>query len=319
MKNLVITFSRKSPSGKPFEFDEDTQMYTVFYRLFDLLVDNGLNIYICRDINNIISSQEYNTLGKYTKEGHFVSQSEKIIADIVWDRTNLYGFPLPKNKLPVDILNSMEFKLISGDKWLSYMYYKQYSPKTIYLGDLTQMDDYISEIPGDKYVIKPINSFGGKGVACFEKTDREGVSKYLLDRNVTNGQYLIQEFCDVSTGISGLVEGVHDMRIISTNNKIIFAYIRKPSNTKEFRSNYSVGGTMQQVEIDKLPSEIVSFVTPIIKDAYEDYNNPLFSIDLFMTKSGPKLIEITGAGVGLPTPDMDLTSFYQDLVERFTK
>lgn len=319
MKKLVIVFSKKNHSGSPFEFLDYPYMIKIFYDLFNLFTDNGLEIYICRDINNIISNKEFKVLAKYNKEKGFELITETIEADIVWDRTNNFSFPIPRNDNSVDLLNTMEYKLITKDKWLSYSKYKEYYPKTILLSDLTQINNYFDLLPSEKFVIKPISGFGGKAVTCFNKSDIQGLSKYLIDNNVVEGQYILQEFYDVKSGIKGLVEGIHDMRIISTNNKIIFSYIRKPSNPEEFRSNFSVGGTMEEIDSKNLPSEIVSFVQPIISDAYTNYENPFFSIDLFLTKSGPKIIEITGSSLGFPMPDMNLKPFYTHLVERFTK
>ncbi|MEI6887504.1 MAG: hypothetical protein WCK31_04695, partial [bacterium] len=161
--------------------------------------------------------------------------------------------------------------------------------------------------------------YGGKGVERFLKSDKEGLSKYLTSNNVHPGSHILQKYYDVKMGIPRVVSGIHDMRIMITNNRIIFCYIRKPSNPNEFRANFAVGGTMEEVIVSNIPTEIVSFVNPIMKEAYEKYKNPLFAIDLFMTEEGPKIIEITGANMGFPMPDMNLQPFYSHLVERFTK
>ena len=319
MKKLVIAFSKKNKSGKPFEYLDYPYMYDIYYKLFDLFLENGLETYICRDINNFLSNKDFLTMAKYQKGNGFVLSNEKVSADIVWDRTSLYSFPLPQNKLNVDILNTMEFKLISDDKWLSYLNYRDYFPKTVLFVDPEQIQEYIDQIPSEKFVIKPIMEFGGKAVESFHKSDLDGINKYLSEQRVEPRRFILQEFCDVKSGIKGFVEGVHDMRIVSTNNKIIFSYIRKPTNPNEFRANFAVGGTMEEVDPKNLPSDIVDFVKPIIKDAYENYSNPFFSIDIFMTKSGPKVIEITGSALGFPMPDMNIDQFFGHLVERFTK
>ena len=86
-------------------------------------------------------------------------------------------------------------------------------------------------------------------------------------------------------GIPRVVSGIHDMRIMITNNRIIFCYIRKPSNPNEFRANFAVGGTMEEVIVSNIPTEIVSFVNPIMKEAYEKYKNPLFACLLYTSPS----------------------------------
>ena len=65
-----------------------------------------------------------------------------------------------------------------------------------------------------------------------------------------------------------------------------------------------------------LPKEVLEFIEPLISEIYDEYKNPLYSIDLFNTTKGLKLIELNGPITGFPEPG-DLKRFYDNLLERF--
>lgn len=317
MKTLVILFEKENKSGKAFEFLDIPFMDKVYFDFFDLLLESGLSVIIVRGLEKIIDNSTFTQGFIYLGKGEFKKTSGQLKADIVWDRTFLNSnYPKIGQDCKAEILNLPEFKLITENKWETYKKYPKYFPKTLLVKDTESIIKELEEIETEKFVFKPLDLYGGKGVELFNKKDISIFIEFLNKNPNYLSNSLVQEFCDSSIGIKGVIEGNHDLRFMTTNKKILLCYLRTPTDPNEFRSNYSLGGKLTIVETEKLPKEVLEFIEPLISEIYEEYKNPLYSIDLFNTTKGLKLIELNGPITGFPEPG-DLKRFYDNLLERF--
>lgn len=74
----------------------------------------------------------------------------------------------------------------------------------------------------------------------------------------------------------------------------------------------------EEINVKKLPKEMVNIVKEIISDLYNNFDNPVFSIDLGMSSGGAKLFEINGT-LGFPNPKIDYGRFTRILAERINQ
>ena len=101
----------------------------------------------------------------------------------------------------------------------------------------------ITEMPGDKVILKPLVGSGGHGVIVLEKNAQSNISS-ILDFYISgtgNENYvIIQEY------IEGAEHG--DVRVLMLNGKFLGAYNRKPPEG-DIRANIQIGGTAHKYKM----------------------------------------------------------------------
>lgn len=308
MKKFLVVFDKKN--SKNIAIDEDDITLRSFLDFFTRLAKFNVDIYISRDFDcNISENSYYADFIFDSSKSDFAPYNKVITPDVIWDRcvTNLFPTPISN----VDCINSFEFKQIDSNKYFQYKILKKYMPYSFVLTDINIALKNLEQVKGKEVIIKPVSGYGGKGII---KMTKEDLVK-STDLFKQSGQYICQEFLDTNLGIEGLVEGPHDIRLYSTNNKIIRSYIRMPKKGG-FLANLSQGGELNEIEIDQVPNNIEEFALPIINMFYTTFNNPFFSVDIMVSNNKPFVIEINGASVGFPF----INSIGRDhFIEEFSK
>lgn len=317
MKKIVLLATKENPNNEAFIFPGKEFKDKSYFDFFDILIKNNSELYIVRGEDKIISNSEFSKGFKYKGKGIFQNFETKISADLVWDRTP-YKYPYPRKETSsVDILNSLEFKEISENKWETYLEFSNLFPLTFLVNSLDTLKSDWNKIKTEKIVFKPLTLYGGKGIKLFDTNDINGLIEHLNNNPDLINNSIIEEFCDSSIGIKNVVEGIHDLRLMITNGEIIFCYLRQPSKKGEFRANTALGGHEKNIKINEIPNEIINYISPVIKEISKRFGNPLYSIDLFNTTKGPKIIEFNGATTGFPDSPEYLDDLHQRLAKRF--
>lgn len=308
MKKLLVVFDKKN--SKDIAIDEDDITLRSFLDFFIRLSKFDVDIYIARDFDCNVNGNTY--LANFIfdpSKNDFAKYDKTIVPDVIWDRCITNLFPTPNGD--IDCINTFEFKQIDSNKYFQYKILKDKMPYSFVLTDIKSAIKSLENIKASEVIVKPINGYGGKGIV--KMTKEELVKSEALFEKY--GQYLCQEFLDINLGIKGLVSGPHDIRLYSTNNKIIRSYIRMPKKGG-FLANLSQGGELNEIEIDQVPSNIVEFALPIINMFYTTFDNPFFSVDIMVSNNRPYVIEINGASVGFPF----INSIGRDhFIEEFSK
>ena len=87
-------------------------------------------------------------------------------------------------------------------------------PSTI-IASHQELDEAVAAIQGKKVVVKPVTGMASEGVFIGKKEDAG---------ERADGYYMVQEFIDTHRGVSELdIDGVHNVRIVSIDSKIIGA------------------------------------------------------------------------------------------------
>lgn len=312
MKKLVIYWGSKTTTGVPLFFKGSPATTELFTELLERFSVSGIETYFCRSPFGFLGKNRYFCEFKYEKSG-FTPFNSEVIPDNVWDKSMGSLFPVAGQD--ENVVNSYELKGLESNKWFSYLAYPDYFTKTIPVDSKETLLSNLGKIETQNIVLKPMNGFGGKGVVLINRDNPVIPDDVKIDNL---NPHIIQEFMETDVGISGIVNGKHDLRLVCLNGKVINCFLRTPKQG-DFRSNWAQGGTFNQVVPNNLPNEIIKFVKPIINDLTSKYNNPLFAIDIANTTKGYRLIELTGSGVSFADAKNENTDYwFNQLVLRFS-
>ncbi len=162
------------------------------------------------------------------------------------------------------ILNGNFVEDVCNDKYRTYRFLGRHMPGTF----LSLKEAGL--LPDDMAVIKPRFGAQGRGVS---------IKKMKEIKKLEKG-FVAQRFIDTSSGIAETrVRGVHDMRLVMLNGKIMDFYVRAPK--KGLISNISLGGRM--IRISKIPESAIRLGRRV-DSKLRKFNPRFYSIDLMFDK-----------------------------------
>lgn len=258
------------------------------------------------------------------KQGNYYQYFKPVALNLVYDRTGGVIFP-PKENTKTIFVNRRDFKELCWDKWITYQTLNKvralrkvkpkegsFLPKTYWIGEEHKLYSVINKIDGNMIVLKPYN--GLKGIGIFIGTKKKALD-FVFSKKYP--KYIYQEFIDTSNGIPAVTNGVHDLRVVVVNGKIVWSHLRTPPNGS-FMANVAQGGEIKEVDLELIPISIKLIVRAISKLFYNQYDNPLFSLDFGIDKFGlPKLIELNDQ-IGFPSWEMkNRNLFLKELINNF--
>jgi len=311
MFKVGIIFSRPLENTDPLV--HIGSKYPVYVRSLELCSKKGWEIFV-------LTRKTY--LGKGIFKGGWIFKQESknkfkltqklMKMDLVYDRTGGVKFP-PKNEPELSVVNNRKFKVLCWDKWMGYQKIGKYMPQTFWVGEKENLAKVLPKIKTDWVVLKPYN--GLKGLGIFIET-KEKASDFEFLKNYP--KYIAQEFLDTAGGIPGIVKGLHDLRVVVINGKTVWSHVRTPP-PGSFEANVARGGKIKEVAYSKLPDSVKKITNQVAKIFYEEFDNPVFSLDFGMGKKKPWIFEINDQ-IGFPTWEMkNRDNFLKALVENFEK
>jgi glutathione synthase/RimK-type ligase-like ATP-grasp enzyme len=286
-KNIAIAFSKDYPQDSPFAAMGAKK--PVYEELLSLCQKKGLTTYVVN-------------INRYKGNGIFEIDNKDVKIDLVYDRSGSLKFPAKGDGLRV--VDNYDFKKLAWNKWEAYKILSDYMPQTVLV-------DSIAKLSSEKIVVKPVNGLKGMDIFIGNKKD---FKKSKLNKNKI---YIAQEFIDTSYGIKDIVDGLHDLRVVIINKKIVWSHVRTPT-AGSLKANVAGGRNLTEVAVSLLPKNIVQIAQKIADKFYKEYDNPLFSLDFGVDEKGrPYIFEINDQ-IGFPLPShfaKDL--FLKELVENF--
>lgn len=118
-------------------------------------------------------------------------------------------------------------------------------PQTLIAKDIDLIKSFVEENKFDKFIIKPLDGMGGKGVVLFESNNVGNLSA-ICDFYINHTGYPQPIICQ--NYIEGAEKG--DVRAIVVNGEPIGAIMRVPADG-DHRSNISAGGSAIKHEMDE--------------------------------------------------------------------
>ena len=206
----------------------------------------------------------------------------EVRADIIFDK----GHFVSDNSVPV--FNSPALSQLCTDKYLTARTFPDDSPTTHYIASEAEYQAAIQLEPVRLKVVKPIDGLGGNNVYIGTAAELQTV--------VRGYPCLVQEFLDTSSGIHGLVDGPHDLRITILNGEIVYTMVRIPAPGK-LVANVALGARIQVIERDRLPDTAIDVVARV-EQVTLAYGQRFYSIDVAFAHGRPKILELNSR-VGL--------------------
>ncbi|MFH1840696.1 MAG: hypothetical protein ABH807_00855 [Candidatus Shapirobacteria bacterium] len=307
MINFGLVFSPLLKGNQP--LDHIGKKLPTYMRFLELIRQKGWQVYI-------LTRRTYQGGSKFDggwlfDKGNFVLKKEPIDINLVYDRTGGLFFP-PENTPKMAVVNRRDFKVMSCDKYKNYLKIGRFMPPTFWVGSKENLPAVLPKIKTDWVVLKPFNALKGIGIYVGPKS---GALDFEFDKKYP--MYLAQEFVDTSGGITGLIAGWHDVRVVVVNNQVVWCHMRTPPRG-EYLANVARGGSLTEIDYVKhVPQAIKRVVAKIAPYFYKKYDNPIFSLDFGMGKEGPKIFEINDQ-IGFPLWEMTSRDrFLQALVANF--
>lgn len=298
--------------SRPFEGNDPLghigKKLPVYVRLLEFCQQRGWETYI-------LTRRTYQGKGVYNGAWRFANDNfarveEPLKMDLVYDRTAGVVFPSEGDSNMV-VVNQRAFKLLCWDKWAIFKEIGQFMPQTVWVGGQENLASALGEIRTEWVVLKPYNGLKGIGVFAGPKD-----KALALEFPRKYPQYIAQEFVDTSGGISGIIKGYHDLRVVVTNGKAVWSHVRTPP-PGSFRANVALGGDIKEVACSDLPVEIKQVVDRLAKQFNDLYDNPIYSLDFGVGKNGPEIFEINDQ-IGFPLWEMKVRDdFLHAHIENF--
>lgn len=313
MKKVLILFKEK-------KWEEDTDIkksdYQYSYELMSaIFLKNNIKLY--RASYEWFNMEKSIFLFTWTFENNKWTRCYNIKPDIIFDKTPLrlkFNNILQNLSEIFPFINPIEFaSLVANKRFLPFLV-SPYIKKQINISNKKNIEN-IKLLNSEKVVIKPASLNRGTGVKILSKK----TAFKLISDSQNPYSYVVQEFIDSKNGIPNIMKGVHDLRVIMLNKKIIHTYYRKPPKNS-LLANISLGGSKEFLDIKLLPQSVLEIID-YVNNIFSSFKNIHYSIDLmFDENKKPWIIEFNAhPGMLFKPKDENIAiKVYKDLASLFS-
>lgn len=275
----ILGFFREKNDTEEFKFKAPFYKQA-YHELLEMLEQRGVYVAI------LMGQSSYLGQGRFTKhwvqvkrDGRWVFEKRgPIRPDITWVKDQLVAADALQ-------INSANFRQICSDKNLSYDLLSQFQSRSLVVHNQTELEQAITDLPGEMAVVKTPTGNSGLGVFVGLKQDFN-----YADFNKPF-PLQVQEFIETKGGIPGLVKGRHDFRVVIMNGEAIIATLRTPPQDG-FKSNIGYGGFTRLVDVSEIPAELKTLVSQIDAQLATISAERFYSADFGLTDQGWRLFEV---------------------------
>lgn len=307
-KKIGVVFSKELQGNTP--LSHIGSKLPVYLEFLEMLTKSGWDAYV-------LTRKTYLGEGVFKggwlfKKRKFILKKGKLNIDLIYDRTG--GVDFPPEDISLKVINPREFKILCWDKWATYNQIGKYMPKTFLIENEKEIGKYLPKIKTDKVVLKPFNGLKGLGIYI---GNLKGAKSFSFPKKYS--RYIMQEFVDTSSGIPNITPGMHDLRVVLVNGKVVWCHVRVPHKGK-LTANAAQGGNLTEVNYAEVPDNIKEIVKKISTNFTKKFGDTVYSLDFGVDKKGsPKIFEINDQ-IGFPRVDMEnKKEFLQGLVKLLNK
>lgn len=233
---------------------------------------------------------DYDNKGVVFKKALFFRKGEwiwlpNIKPDLVYDRSLWKirkGWQATRKIIAKEFsfINDLKLNKLLTNKWLTYNKFKEFSPKTVLISGKKELKK-IKGLDTELVILKPLFGSRGVGIKIFPKKEIGKIEFPCVAQNLIS----------TTKGISGLVKGPHDLRVIMADEKIIHSFLRMPRKGMLI-ANLAQGGTLKLVSEKKLPAS-VKIIIKSVSNKLKKYPKKLYSIDFIIDNNQkPWIIEL---------------------------
>jgi glutathione synthase/RimK-type ligase-like ATP-grasp enzyme len=318
MKKVLILFGKNNwRKSKPFKNEKYMYSYEYFY---ELCRKNGIQIYRASYQWYDYRKHIFKHAWIFEKKNGGWMKTDKIKPDLVFDKTKTRPEVEYKKSLigeSYKIFNNPIFTALIDNKLYTGHLFPEWTKGNQLIQNDRDLQAALSKVKGEKAVVKPLDLSGGENVIIGKKKE---ILSEVKKRRTELKNYIVQEFINSSRGIPGITKGVHDLRLVFINNRLIYSYYRKPAEGS-LLANLAQGGTMAIVPLHKLPKNL----KPIIKraaDIFSVYGSNIYTVDvMFDEKRKPWIVELNSMPGMYFEPGQEKTRkyFYKELLKVFKR
>lgn len=215
-----------------------------------------------------------------------------------------------KNKIAKNFpfFNSLYLSDLMSNKWKAYLAFRNLCPRTVLIENANDLKK-ISQLDTEKVILKPLSGMGGKGIKIYSRKKARPIPFPFIAQNLIS-----------TTGINGIVNGQHDLRILLANENIFHSFVRIPKKGNLIAS-LSLGSTIKLVPLSKIPEQVLLLVEKV-KSVLPKEERRLYSIDIMLDSfQRPFIIELNSRpGMILEKEELGArTRYYDHLASFFLK
>lgn len=309
-KKIVVYFRKKIGGNDPFaKWGAKRSVYHSLFRMGESL---GFEMYFIPQPEHYLGGVLFQNPWKYSSaEGTFHPTHETITADAIYDRSG--GLSFPDRGIDAKVLNSRAFKALCADKNRTYDLLKEFMPPSFRIKTQKELSIALIKFSSQELVVlKPADGFGGKDIAIDTPLKIQGVP--LKPKKA----YTLQKFVDTSSGIPGITDTLHDLRIIIVDGEVVLAHVRTPKKDS-LLANVAQGGSIREVPLKKIPPFIMRRVQKIQRIIDRTFNRPIYSIDFGISGESAYVFELNDQ-IGFPSEDMHAsTKFINNILRSLSR
>lgn len=272
----TIAFYVRAVDADKYPFVVRDLYYYSYQEYLLAMMRAGANAYFVTDNESYLGKGRFSrawAIDEVSEVSDFREVGE-IQADIVFEKGGFTGRDVP-------IVTDPRLYPINS-KAAIYEKFAQYQPLTVTCKNAGEVAAAIAAMPGDIVVVKNPEGAGGRSVYIGQKSE-------LSVPDSETYPLLVQEFIDMSDGVAGLADGVHDVRVLMTGSEIIGATLRTPAPGSLY-ANVSKGGTERLLSVEEIPAEVRDMARAI--DGQIEDVPRYYAIDFARGKQGWKLVEL---------------------------
>lgn len=308
----MILFGKSNwEKAKPFSNKDYMYSYEYFY---DICKKGGIQMYRASYEWYDYEKNLFKHAWVFEGKGGKWKRVSNIKPDLIYDKTKARMEVYHKKELigaTYPFINDLTFTQLIDDKFTISLLFEKWCKKNWLIKNRADLEKFLPKIKTHLAVLKPLIESGGKGIQILDKKDI--LEKAFLDR-----PYLLQEFIDSSWGVPGASTGMHDLRLVFVNDKMVYAYIREPQKDS-YLANLAQGGHLFIVPQNKLP-ESLSPIIAYANELFATFTNRVYSIDfMFDEKKRPWIVELNSMPGLFFTPEEkpSMLKMYEELLKIF--
>lgn len=287
---IVIFFSSKSPDYDPFT---EPVYKNSYYKFAASALMKGI------DLRFIFGADSYTdgVFSSYWKleNDNIIKINEPFHANLIYLKSRTDIFDNEKR------VNNTFLEEICRDKLKTAATFPEYTKKTIRFNqDNLAM---LNSLTTDPIIIKPQLGSSGDSVTVIKKKD---IATVLPQKK----GFIAQEIIESQSGIPGLLEQRHELRLFMFDGEILATYIRLPAKDS-YLANISQGAVEKQITLSQIPYSALT-IAKKIDEKFNGISPRLYTIDLMYENGRPWLVELND----MPgTPDINVQPFTDNYFE----
>ena len=310
MRKKFVVYYHKLPL-KADPFISFKKKRAVYHDLFLEGTKRGHEMFLASGKENFLGGMSFQKTFRYA-DGIFAPYEGVIQADAIYDRSG--GVNFPDEDTSARTLNGRTFKLLCNDKNATKELLSDFMPKSFAVRTREDLRRHLEEFSQEEYLVfKPAKGMCGEGILI--DTPQE-IAQSPLQPDV---EYVLQEFIDTASGIPGITDRRHDLRIVIVNGKITLAHVRTPKEGS-LLANVAQGGSLQEIPINTIPPFIMRAVERIQDSIDPSFGFPIYSIDFGIQNGNAAFVFELNDQIGFPRENMKARHiFVKNIIDSLEK